>query len=122
VALQISIRESADVAIVDLRGKSTIDGESELFGRRLKKLVADGRRKVLLNLADLTQVDTSGIGVIIAAFVSLRDRGGELKLLRPRGHVLEVFKVVRLLEIIPSFEDEAEALANFHPRSHAAAP
>src|ERR1700747_355791 len=109
VALQISIRESGDVAIVDLRGQSHIHGARELFGRRLKKLGADGRRKVLLNLADLTQVDTSGIGVIIAAFVSLRDRGSELKLLRPRGHVLEVFKVVRLLEIIPSFEDEAEA-------------
>ena len=122
MALQISIRESGDSTIVDLRGKSTIDGESELFGRRLKKLIAEGRSKLLLNLAELAQVDTSGIGVIIAAFVSLRDRGGELKLLRPRGHVLEVFKVVRLLEIIPSFEDEAEALASFRPRSHAATP
>jgi anti-sigma B factor antagonist len=122
VSLEISIRECGDVAILDLRGKSTIDGESELLGRRLKKLVADGRRKLLLNLAGLTQVDSSGISVIIAAYVSLRDRGGELKLLSPRGYVLEVFKVVHLLEFIPSFEDEAQALASFRPLGLAATP
>lgn len=122
MSLEISIRECGDVAILDLRGKSTIDGESEILGRRLKKLVAEGRRRVLLNLADLTQVDSSGIGVIIAAYVSLRDRGGELKLLSPRGYVLEVFKVVHLLEIIPNFEDEAQALANFRPRTLAVTP
>ena len=57
VGLQISIRKSGDVTIVDLRGRSTInDGESEQFSRGLGKLVASGARKLLLNLADLTQM------------------------------------------------------------------
>ena len=121
MSLQISIRKSGDVTILDLRGRSTIDGgESELLSSRLKELVANGVRKLLLNLANLTQVDTSGVSAIIWRYVSLRERGGELKLLCPRGRVLEVFRVLRLLESISSFEDEAEALASFRSRGYAA--
>jgi anti-anti-sigma factor len=123
IGLQISIRESAGVTILDLRGRSTIDsGESELLDSRLKKLVASGVRKVLLNLADLTQVDSSGVGVIVGTYVSLKRQGGELKLLCPCGRVLDVLTVFRLLDTIPSFEDEAQALASFRPLSNFAKP
>jgi anti-anti-sigma factor len=122
VAFQISIRESAGVTVLDLRGRLTIDGESEMLSTRLKKLVASGVRKLLLNMADLKQVDSSGVSVIIDSYVSLRNKGGEIKLLHPRGPVLEVFRVLRLLEIIPSFDDETQALASFQPRGYAAAP
>ena len=116
MGLQISIRKSGDITIVDLRGKSTVNhGESELLGSHLKKLVANGVRRLLLNLADLTQVDSSGVGVIVSTCVSLRSRGGDLKLLSPRGRVLDVFTVLHLLENIPSFEDETQALASFQP-------
>ena len=118
MGLQISIRESGDVTIMDLRGRSTIDGESELLDNRLRKLIANGVRGVLLNLADLTQVDSSGVGVIISTYVSLRDQDGDLKLLCPSGRVWEVLKVLHLLEIIPSFEDETEALVSFRPQSY----
>lgn len=123
MGLQISIRKSGDVTILDLLGRSTIDGgESELLSSGLKELVANGVRKLLLNLADLTQVDTSGVGVIIGTYISLRDRGGELKLLCPSGRVLEVFRVLRLLKFIPSFEDETQALSSFQPKGYAARP
>jgi len=123
VGLQILIRESGDVTILDLRGRSTIDsGESELLGSRLKKLVANGVRKLLWNLADLTQVDSSGIGVIVETYVSLKRQRGELKLLCPCGRVLEVLTLFRLLDTIPSFEDEAQALASFRPLSYFAKP
>jgi stage II sporulation protein AA (anti-sigma F factor antagonist) len=120
VGLQISIRESGDVTILDLRGRSTIDGE--LLSNRLRKLVVNGVRNLLLNLADLSQVDSSGVGVIISTYVSLRDQGGDLKLLCPRGRVLEVFRVLHLLEFIPSFEDETQALASFRGQSYFATP
>jgi anti-sigma B factor antagonist len=122
VGLQISIRESGDVTIVDLRGRSTIDGESELLDNRLRKLIANGVRRVLLNLTDLTQVDSSGVGVIIDTYVSLKDQGGNLKLLCPRGRVREVLRVLRLLEIIPYIENETKALASFRPQSYFARP
>jgi anti-anti-sigma factor len=87
---------------------------------RLHKLIASGARKLLLNLAELTQVDSSGLGVIVGTCASLRRQGGDLRVLRPTGLVLEVFRVLRLLEAIPSFEDEARALASFRSRGHAA--
>jgi anti-sigma B factor antagonist len=123
VGLQILIRESGDVTILDLQGRSTIDGgESELLDSRLRQLLANSVRKLLLNLVNLTQVDSSGVGVIVAAYVSLKRQGGDLKLLCPCGRVLEVLTVFRLLDTIPSFEDENQALASFRPQSYFARP
>jgi anti-sigma B factor antagonist len=120
MSLQISTRESGDVTILDLRGRSTIDGESERLSDCLNKLVASGMRKFLLNLADVSQVDSSGVSVMIATYNSLRKQGGDLKLISPSGHVLDVFRVLHLPEIIPSFEDETQALASFQPQGYAA--
>ena len=123
MGLQIAIRECGDIVILDLRGKSTVNsGESELLSSHLQKLMARGVRKLLLNLTDLTQVDSSGITTIVRTTVSLRGQGGSLKLLRPRGRVLEVLGVLHLLEIIPSFEDETEALSSFQPLGFSARP
>jgi anti-sigma B factor antagonist len=122
LGLQISTREFGDVSVLDLRGKSTIEGESELLSKCLKQLVANGAREFLLNLTDLTQADSSGVSVIVDTYVSLKHLGGDLKLLCPHGRVLEVLKVLHLLEIIPSFEDETQALAGFRPMGSAARP
>lgn len=113
MSLQISIRKSRDVAVLDLRGRATFDGGSEVLNSRLRELVAGGVRKLLLNLEHLTKIDSSCFSIIVRTHASLRGRGGDLKLLHPRGHVLEAFRVLHLLEIIPSFEDEAQALASF---------
>ena len=114
MGLQIAIRESGDVAILDLQGRLTFSsGESVLLRSNLQKLVDNGVRKLLLNLADLTQIDSSGISIIVEMCVSLRRKGGDLKLLRPCGRVLEVLTVFRLQDVIPSFENEAQALATF---------
>ena len=119
MALQISVRKCGDVSILDLRGRSTIDeGESELLGRHMKRLIDSGVRKFLLNLTDVTQIDSSGIGIVVSTCVSLRQMGGDLKLLRPNGRVLQVLAVCRLLDVIPSFENEAHALASFGPRTY----
>ena len=121
MGLQISVRQSNDVTILDLRGKSTIDArESELLGNRLRALTDWGKRKLLLNLANLTQVDSTGISAIVESYVCLQRQDGELKLLGPRGRVLEVLMLFRLLDTIPSFEDESQALASFRARNDAA--
>jgi anti-anti-sigma factor len=85
-------------------------------------LVAHGVRKLLLNLTDLMQVDSSAVSTIVRLYVSLRRQGGDLKLLRPCGRVLMVLKVIHLLDIIPSFDDETQALASFQPRGYSAKP
>jgi anti-sigma B factor antagonist len=118
LGLQITIRECGDVSILDLLGRSTIDGgESELLSKHLRDLAAIGKRKLLLNLVNLVQMDSSGVGIIVEMFVSLRRNGGELKLLSPCGRVLDVLTVFHLLDVIPSFEDETDALASFQSRT-----
>src|SRR6516165_7234995 len=90
------------------------DGENVLLHSQLQELMTNGVRRFLLNLADLTQIDSSGVGTIIKAYRSIREQGGDLRLLRPSGHALEVFRELHLLEMIPSFDEENLALASFN--------
>lgn len=122
MALHISIRESGDVSILDLDGRLTIDGESELLEEHLETLIAAGARKLLLNLAQLSQIDSTGISIIVAHCTRIRRMGGDLKLLNPARHVLEVMKALHLLEAIPGFTDEQQALASFSSLRYAAKP
>ena len=121
MGLEISTRRSGDVTIVDLRGRATIGAESDELSEHLSKLISAGALKLLLNLTEVTQLDSSGISAIVATHVSLGRQAGSLKLLRPRGRVRVVLRVVRLPEVIPTFEDEAEALASFRARGFSAA-
>jgi len=91
-------------------------GESELLSKHLRELTATGKRKLLLNLANLSQIDSSGVSIIVEMCVSLKRTGGALKLLSPRGRVRDVLRVFRILEVIPNFENEIEALESFQPQ------
>jgi anti-sigma B factor antagonist len=123
VALQISIRESGDITILDLQGRATIsDGESELLRSKLEELMANGVDKFLLNLTDMSHVDSSGFSVVVKVCVSLREKGGDLRLLRPTGGALLAFKVLHLLDLIRTFDNEDEALASFRPKRYFAKP
>ena len=120
VDLQISTRESAGVTIVDLKGRATIGDGNDRLNSNLREMVANGARNLLLNLVDLTQVDSSSIGTIAATFVTLSRQGGSLKLLCPRDRVLAALGATRLLDHIPTFEDENEALVSFQTRGYPA--
>ena len=119
--LQVSVRESGDVTILDLQGRATIGDGRFLLSVHLRELVAKGVRKLLLNLADLAQLDSSSISPAVGTYVSLSRQGGSLKLVCPRGRVQDVLGVMRVADLIPSFEDETQALASFHPYRYAAA-
>jgi len=122
VALQISIRVSGDVSILDLLGKLTMNGgESEALSKRLLDLDVTGKRKLLLNLKNLSVIDSSGVGIVVQMYISLKRGGGELKLLA-QGRVLDVLKVFRLQNVIPSFEDETDALSSFQSRGYSTTP
>ncbi len=114
MGLQIAVRQTADVTILDLQGRATIGRGNDLLSSQLRKLIDDGARKLLLNLAGATQVDSSSISTIVRTFVSLRNQGGSLKLLNPRGRVRMALAVLHLFDVIPTSEDETQAVASFH--------
>lgn len=98
MGLQISTREAGDVSILDLVGRSTVDaGGTELLSKYLRSVTATGKHKLLLNLANLSRIDSSGVSIFVEMYVSVKRIGGELKLLSPRGRVLDVLTVFRLL-------------------------
>ena len=100
----------------------TIGNGRFLLSVHLRKLVANGVRKLLLNLTDVTQLDSSGISALVGTHVSLSRQGGSLKLLCPCGRVQDVLRVMRVADIIPTFEDETQALGSFTPQGNAASP
>jgi anti-anti-sigma factor len=113
MGLQVSIRRVGGVAIVDFQGRATLGLDSDSLSDCLRKLIDEGERNVLLNLAGLTQLDSSGLSALARAYVSHKRKGGSLKLLSPRGSVKLVLETLRLLDVIPSYEDEAQAVASF---------
>jgi len=115
VGLEITIREEGDVTILELKGRATIGLGNDMLNAKLRQVVESGAKKLLINLAGMTQIDSSGISSIVRTFVTLERNQGTLKLLGPVGRVKEVLAVTRLLAAIPTFEAEAAALTSFKP-------
>ena len=113
MSIEISTRTAGDITILDLKGRATLGKDADKLNAALRESVAGGARKLLLNLAGLTQMDSSGIATIVRSFVSLGMAGGILKLLAPTGRVRDVLEVTHLLKAITHFENEAQAIASF---------
>jgi anti-anti-sigma factor len=118
MGLQISVRKSDNVAIIDLQGRIVIGDTNDSFEGELRKLAERTPCDVLVNLAEVTQIDSSGISTLVKSFVTLKRGGGNLKILNPTGMVREVLDVTGLMNCLPTYTDEATALASF--RSSAA--
>jgi anti-sigma B factor antagonist len=118
MGLQISVRKSDNVAIIDLQGRIVIGDTNDSFEGELRKVAERTPCDVLVNLAEVTQIDSSGISTLVKSFVTLKRGGGNLKILNPTGMVREVLDVTGLMNCLPTYTDEATALASF--RSSAA--
>ena len=113
MGLQIATRKSGNVTILDLVGRVIIGASNDALGSELRKLAETSPCDILVNLAGVTQMDSSGISTLVRSFVTLERQGGSLKILNPTGHVKEVLDLTRLIQSIPSFTDEAKAVASF---------
>jgi len=113
MSLLISTRKAGNVTILDLRGRITIGAGSDALSSELHALAENAPCDLLINLAEVTQVDSTGINVLVQSYVSLKRKGGNLKILHATGYVREVLEVTHLIGCLPVFADEAEALASF---------
>ena len=113
MSLQLFVRRAGDVVILELHGRATVGPAHDILHSWLRRLIADGTKKVLVGLTDVTQLDSSSVGSIVGAYVSFKRRGGTLELLRPRGNVRLALENVHLLDVIPTIEDETQAIASF---------
>jgi anti-sigma B factor antagonist len=118
MGLQISTRKFENITLLDVRGRILIGDSNDSFAAELSKLAESSPCDVLVNLAEVTQVDSSALSTLVKLFVTLKRDGGNLKILNPTGVVRDVLDVTGLINIFPTYTDEATALASF--RSSAA--
>jgi len=111
--LDVKERQAGDVTILDLRGEVRI-GEGSIALRDAIRNIADtGKTKLLLNLAGVSYIDSSGIGELIANYTTVSRQGGQLKLLKLTDRVQNLLVITKLLTVFDAFDDEAEALKSF---------
>ena len=104
-------RHAGRVTILDLEGDVTINAGTAALRRETRRLIAAGRPDLLLNLARVRYVDSSGLGEMVAAQLAACRAGGRVALLAPTPNVREVFKVTRMAQVFDIYEDEAGALS-----------
>ena len=107
--LEVSVRSKGDVHIVDVHGRLTIGEPSEHLNEFVQNLTQQGARKIIVNLDDIPQIDSSGISVLVKLSISLARKGGALHHVTGHGRVRDALTVTRLVEAIPTFETEALA-------------
>ena len=115
--LVISQRRVDDVMILDLEGGIRLGEENAYLHNTIRTLVADGEKKVLLNLAQVSKIDSSGMGELIAAFTTLQKNGGEVRLLNLTQSVEELMLMTKLLTVFDTYENEADALKSFKSKT-----
>jgi anti-sigma B factor antagonist len=106
-------RRVGDVTVLDLKGRLVFDEGDAVLREHINDLVAQGRMNVLLNLQDVTYVDSCGIGVLVSKFVSLRRKGGDLRLVHITPRSQRLMQITKLMDVFRIFESEAEAIASF---------
>ena len=111
--MKASTRQVQDVTIVDLTGRITLGEGSSVLRDTVKDLAAKGQKKILLILGDISYIDSSGIGELVAAFTSVRNQGGEMKLLHLTKKMHDLLQITKLYTVFDVKDDEAEAVKAF---------
>jgi anti-sigma B factor antagonist len=120
--LNITERRNGNVTVLDLKGNIRLgEGNIELHNI-LRFLVEKGERRILLNLGEVSYIDSSGLGELVAGFTTLQKNGGELKLLRLTERVQELMFITKLLTVFDVFDNEQEAVNSFRTVSENPVP
>jgi anti-sigma B factor antagonist len=113
VALQGTRRQIGHVIIVDFSGKITLGEGSATLRKTIRELTEGGEKKILLSLSDVDYIDSSGIGEMVSAYTTVRNAGGELKLLHLTKRVHDILQITRLFTVFDVQTDEAVAVRAF---------
>ena len=111
--MKSQVRDRGDVRIVELSGKITIGSGDVKIRELIDEALAAGKKNIVLDLAGVSTIDSSGIGEMVACYTTVTKKGGHLKLLRLSPKINDILQVTQLITVFEVFEDEAEAVRSF---------
>ncbi|HEX8710341.1 MAG TPA: STAS domain-containing protein [Terracidiphilus sp.] len=113
MSLKIGTREIKDIVIIDLSGQITLGEASAALRAEVSDAVGHGMRKILVNLAEVSYIDSAGLGELTSAYTSVKNRDGALKLLNLTKRVHDLMQITKLYTVFDVYDDEKKALASF---------
>ncbi len=111
--MQIEERVVGEVTVLDLKGKITLGEGDEALKDKINSLVHQGRKKLLLNLADVPYIDSAGLGEVVRTYTTVSRQGGQLKLVNLTKRITDLLMITKLLTVFETFDSEPEALKSF---------
>ncbi len=113
MALTAKTRQVGNVAIVDLNGKVTLGENTGILRDELRSLLSQGHKNIVINMKDVSYVDSAGLGELVGAYTTATNQGGSVKLLHLQGKMRDLMQITKLHTIFPAFDDEKAAVASF---------
>lgn len=113
MSVKLSTRQVGNVTVIDVAGRITLGEGSSALRETLRDLVAKNQNKILLNLADVSYIDSSGIGELVSGYTTVTNTGGSLKLLNLNKRVKDLLQITKLYTVFEVHEDEAAAIRSF---------
>ncbi len=113
MSMKLTTREVSGVTIVNLSGKITLGEGGLTLREEVRKLLAAGSKTIVLNLAEVSYIDSSGLGELVSAYTAVKNAGGELKLLNLTSKVRDLLVITKLVTVFDVKDDEAAAVASF---------
>lgn len=113
MTVKLSTRQVGDVTVIDAVGRITLGEGASTFRDTIKDLAAKGNQKLLLNLGEVTYIDSSGIGELVSGFTTVTNHGGNLKLVGLTKRVKDLLQITKLYTVFEVFDDEAQAVRSF---------
>jgi anti-sigma B factor antagonist len=111
--MRVDVRHAGDVIIVDLEGRLVMGVGDELLREVMNEILAQEWKKIILNLRQVTIIDSSGIGEVVSGWKTAKSFGAKVKLLRPRPEVQRTLRITQILPLLDVFDDEEKAITSF---------
>jgi anti-sigma B factor antagonist len=111
--MNVNVRKRDDVTILDLKGKITIGSGDVALRNSIQEVIAGGAQKVLINMSDVSTIDSSGIGELVSAYTTATNRGAKLKLYNLPAKVSDILTITQLITVFDVYDSEDEAVRSF---------
>jgi anti-sigma B factor antagonist len=115
MSFKAAIREVGDVTVIDMDGRITLGEGSALLRDLIRQSISKGRKKIVMNMAGIVYIDSTGLGELVSGYRLVKSEGGELKLLSLNKKVTDLLQITKLYTVFDIHSQEAQAVASFHP-------